>query len=154
MQIAAGTTSSAADAKTWNMARGQFALGKFLFLFFPFSVLTSLVLFRWVSWVLIKRHVAGSVSGLGSLWLTARMMIQLCDSADCHANSSPLPPSLQMDRFQSSYLNNMDVFAPFNSPHPRNSQKCAVSFILFYGNVLHRKPLLSFPSFSRPRARC
>lgn len=28
VQIAAGTTSSATDAKTWNMARGQFALGK------------------------------------------------------------------------------------------------------------------------------
>lgn len=30
VQIAAGTTPSAADAKTWNTARGHFALGKFL----------------------------------------------------------------------------------------------------------------------------
>ena len=28
VQIAAGTTSSAADAKTWGIARGNFALGK------------------------------------------------------------------------------------------------------------------------------
>jgi hypothetical protein len=39
VQIAAGTTSSAADAKTWSMARGQFALGTFSFheFLYPFS---------------------------------------------------------------------------------------------------------------------
>jgi hypothetical protein len=42
VQIAAGTTSSAADAKKWSMARGHFALGtlsfhKLLYLFFSIS---------------------------------------------------------------------------------------------------------------------
>lgn len=49
VQIAAGTTSSAADAKTWNMARGQFALGKLSFVPFlsliPMAVQFALVLF-------------------------------------------------------------------------------------------------------------
>ena len=43
MQIAAGTTSSAADAKTWSIARGHFALGtlhfrEFSYTFSSFSV--------------------------------------------------------------------------------------------------------------------
>jgi hypothetical protein len=47
VQIAAGTTSSAADAKKWTMARGHFALGtlsfhKLLYLFF-FSLSTGVV---------------------------------------------------------------------------------------------------------------
>ncbi|KAG9944959.1 hypothetical protein KCU85_g7605, partial [Aureobasidium melanogenum] len=43
VQIAAGTTSSAADAKTWNTARGQFALARRylrLFKWIDFSQLT------------------------------------------------------------------------------------------------------------------
>jgi len=32
VQIAAGTTSSAADAKTWSTARGHFALGTLFFI--------------------------------------------------------------------------------------------------------------------------
>ncbi|KAG9585140.1 hypothetical protein KCU77_g9611, partial [Aureobasidium melanogenum] len=44
VQIAAGTTSSAADAKTWNMARAQFALARRylrLFKWIDFSQLTQ-----------------------------------------------------------------------------------------------------------------
>jgi hypothetical protein len=41
VQIAAGTTSSAADAKTWGMARGHFALGTFSFHYLLCRVLFS-----------------------------------------------------------------------------------------------------------------
>jgi len=35
VQIAAGTTSSAADVKTWSTARGHFALGTLFFIVLP-----------------------------------------------------------------------------------------------------------------------
>jgi hypothetical protein len=80
VQIAAGTASSAADAKTWGMARGHFALGTFSFRYllyrfrFPVSSgVMSIWHFLECSRILdMGRHAYTSTLSISTLWLQGR----------------------------------------------------------------------------------